>query len=87
MHKVLIRASHDIKHKIIEIINKFYHYYQIKGKAPQCFKFTLKKDVEFNYEIIVNVIYLDGKPILHIIDVATAFQAGRFLNNMSAKKT
>ncbi len=31
--------------------------------------------------------YLDGKPVLHAVDVATAFQAGRFLHSMSAKDT
>jgi hypothetical protein len=31
------------------------------------FKFTLKDDHEFNYLVIVGVIYLDGKPILQVI--------------------
>ena len=69
------------------MINKFCHYYQIKSKAPRRFKLTLKKDIDFNYKIMVNVIYLDRKPIFHVVDAATAFQTGRFLNNMSAKKT
>ena len=69
------------------MINKFCHYCQIKGKSSRRFKFTLKKDVDFNYEIIVDVMYLDGKLVFHVVDVATAFQAGRFLNNMSAKDT
>lgn len=87
LHKLLIWACQDIEHKIIEMINKFYHYCQIKSKAPQCFKFTLKKNVNFNYEIIVNIIYLDEKPIFHTIDAITTFQTDRFLNNMSAKET
>ncbi len=31
--------------------------------------------------------YLDSKPVLHVIDGATAFQAARFLRNISAKTT
>ena len=85
MRKLLTQAGHDIEHKTIEMINKFCHYCQIKGEAPQQFKFTLKKDVDFNYKIIMDVMYLDRKPVLYMVDVATAFQAGRFLNNMSAK--
>ena len=34
LHKLLTQAGHDIKPKIIEMINKFYHYTQIKSKAP-----------------------------------------------------
>ena len=87
LHKLLTRAGHDIEHKNIEMIHKFCHYCQIKGKAPRRFKFTLKKDVDFNYEIIVDVMYLDGKPVFHAVDAATVFRAGRFLKSMSAKDT
>ena len=31
--------------------------------------------------------YLDRKPVLHVVDAATGFQAARFIRNMSAKKT
>ncbi len=60
LHNLLTRAGHDIDHKAIEMINKFCHYCQIKGEAPRQFKFTLKKDIDFNYEIIVDIMYLDG---------------------------
>ena len=83
----MTQAGHNIEHKTIGMINKFCYYCQIKGKAPRHFKFTLKKDVDFNYKIIVDVIYLDGKPVFHAVDAATAFQVRRFLNNMSAKDT
>ena len=73
LHKLLSRAGHNTERKIIEMINKFYHYYQIKIEAPQRFKFTLKKDINFKYEIIVNVMYLNKKPVLHIVDAAIAF--------------
>ena len=69
------------------MIIKFCHYCQMKGKSPQHFKFTLKIDVDFNYEIIVDIIYLDGKPLLHAVDAATVFLAGQYLNSMSAKDT
>ncbi len=35
----------------------------------------------------MDIIYLDGKPVLHTVDTAIAFQASQFLNNMLAKKT
>lgn len=55
------------------MITKFCHYYPIKGKALQYFKFTLKKNIDFNYEIIIDIMYLNGKPVLHAVDTATTF--------------
>ena len=48
------------------------------------FKFILKDDYEFNYLVIINVIYLDRKPILQIIDFITTFKATRFLKDILA---
>jgi hypothetical protein len=48
------------------------------------FKFTLKDDHKFNYLITIDVMYLDKKPVLQVVDSATAFQAARFLKDMSA---
>jgi hypothetical protein len=53
-------------------------------KSSGRFKFTLKNNYEFNYSIIIDVIYLDGKPVLQVVDSATAFEAARFLKDMSA---
>ena len=38
----------------------------------------------FNAEVVVDVMYLDSKPVLHVVDNATAFQAARFLRDMTA---
>ncbi|XP_044721519.1 integrase core domain-containing protein [Hirsutella rhossiliensis] len=59
------------------------------SQAPRRFKFTLNDDQEFNYEIIVDVMHLGTpqRPVLHVVDSATAFQGARFLPSMSAKDT
>lgn len=85
LHKLLTQASHNIEHKTIKIIIKFCHYYQIKNKVPQRFKFTLKKDINFNYKIIINIMYLNKKSILHTIDTIIAFQISQFSDSMSVK--
>ena len=82
---LLLRAGHDVEVKMIEHLTKYCHQCQMNNKAPGRFKFTLKDDLDFNFEIIVDVMYLDGKPVLHIVDTATAFQAARFLKDMSAR--
>ena len=55
------------------------------GKSPSRFKFTLHDDYEFNYSIIIDVLHLDSKPVLQVVDSSTAFQAAKFLKDMSAK--
>ncbi|KDN67316.1 putative conserved hypothetical protein, partial [Colletotrichum sublineola] len=61
---------------------------KLNSKAPGRFKFTLHDDHEFNNEIIVDVMYLDGnKPVLHVVDAATAFNAARFLRAVTAEHT
>ena len=35
--------------------------------------FILKKDIDFNYKIIINIMYQNQKFILYIIDIATIF--------------
>jgi hypothetical protein len=54
-------------------------------KSPSRFKFSLKDDYEFNYSIIINVIYLDSKLVFHIINVFMFFQAASFLKNISVR--
>ena len=73
LHKLLTETDYDIEHKTIKIINKLCHYCQIKGKALQQFKFTLKKDIDFNYKIMMNIMYLDKKPVLHVVNAFIAF--------------
>jgi hypothetical protein len=55
------------------------------SKSPGRFKFTLKDDHEFNYSIVIDVLHLDSKPVLQVVDSSTSFQAARFLKDMSAK--
>ena len=59
----------------------------MNSKASSWFKFTLKNDYKFNWCIIVDVMYLDSKSVLYIVDEATVFQAVKFLKNMSIKTT
>jgi hypothetical protein len=84
--KVLQRAGYnDIDPRTIERLTKFCKQCQLHSKSPGRFKFTLKDDRNFNYSVLIDVLYLDNKPVLQAIDEATAFNAARFLKDMSAK--
>jgi hypothetical protein len=52
--------------------------------------FTIQdEDIQFNFNIIMNILYIEGangsKPVLHILDEATRFQARRRLKHISAR--
>jgi hypothetical protein len=80
-------GHHDFEEKTLEEVTKFCHHCQLHSSAPRRFKFTLKDDHHFNYEIIVDVMYLNSKPVLHVVDSSTAFQGAKFLSAISAKET
>ena len=64
LFKILQRSGHNTEFRAIEHFTKYCHQYQINGKAPGRFKFTLKNDYDFNFEFIIDIMYLDGKPVL-----------------------
>ena len=87
LHRVLTRAGYeDVEKVTIDKLTKFCHQCQMHSTAPGRFKFTLNDDMEFNFQILVDIMFIDGKPILHVIDAATSFQAARFLRDMTAKE-
>jgi hypothetical protein len=57
----------------------------MNSKLLERFKFTLKDNYEFNYFVVINILYLKGKPVLQVINSATLFGAARFLKDMSAR--
>ena len=85
--RVLQRAGHEVEVKLIEHLTKFCHYCQMNQKSPGRFKFNLKDDYEFNFSIVIDIMYLSGKPVLQVVDSSTSFQAARFLKDMSARNT
>jgi hypothetical protein len=41
--------------------------------------------MNFNYRLMINVIYINGKLVLYAINKVILFQAARFLADMQAK--
>lgn len=87
LHKILTLSGLEVERKALEHLTRYCHSCQMNGRSPGRFRFTIKDDCEFNYMVIVDVMYLDGKPVLHVVDEATAFNAARFLPEISAKAT
>ena len=90
LHKVLERSGHDdVEKGVFERLTKYCSHCQKHGRSPGRFKFTLRADQDpvFNHSVFVDVMYIDGSPVLHVIDERTRFKAARWLRNLSARQT
>jgi hypothetical protein len=85
LYKLLTEAGHDVQMSALEEIAKVCHACQKHSPAPHRFKFSIKDECDFNYEVIIDVVHIGGHNALHVIDQATSFQTATFLKNMSAR--
>ena len=69
----------------LQYLSKYCEYCQKHGRSLGRFGFIIKDDIKFNYNVIVDILYIEGKPVLHLIDKTTHFQARRWLKDISAK--
>ena len=73
---------------ILEDISKRCDPCQRITNAPNRFRVTLgAENVKLNERLQLDVMFLDGKPVLHIVDEGTKFSAARFLPTDQSTKT
>ncbi len=77
LYDLLKRANHEVKKSVLKKLIKFCTFCQKYAKFPERFKFTLRDDVNFNYSVIVDVMYVENSLILHVIDETTRFQVAK----------
>jgi hypothetical protein len=90
LQTILDRFDHEINSRAIEYFIKFCHHCQIHEKFSSRFSFTLKNDLEFNFNVIVNILYLKiksdvNKSILHVMNETIRFQVDKWLKNITAR--
>ncbi|KAL4403389.1 hypothetical protein CABS03_15260 [Colletotrichum abscissum] len=78
-------GNDDVEIGALEQLTKVCHQCQMNAQSPRRFKFKLRDELNFNWEIVVDIFYLNSRPVIHIIDEATSFQAGQFLRDLQAK--
>jgi hypothetical protein len=89
LQAILDRFDHEINSRAREYFIKYCHHCQIHEKFSSSFSFTLKDDLEFNFNVIVNISYLEiksdvNKSILHVMNETTRFQLDKWLKNITA---
>jgi hypothetical protein len=88
LQAILDRLNHDVNFQAIEYLIKYCHHCQLYEKSSNRFNFTLKDDIEFNFNIIVYIFYIEvkleiNKSILHLLNEATRFQADKWLKDIT----
>ncbi len=77
LHDLLERSGHEVEKAVLKKLTKFCTFCQKYAKSSERFKFILKNDVNFNYSIIVDVMYIENHLILHVVDEIIRFQAAK----------
>ena len=69
--------------RLEEIVSRCEPCQKIRN-APLRFRVLIgHENVRFNARAYIDIMYLDGRPVLHIVDEATRFSAARFLTKVS----
>ena len=72
---LLERSGQEVNKPVLDRFTKYCSLCQKHGKSPRRFKFILQDNVNFNYSIFINIMYIDNYPILYMVDKATRYQA------------
>ena len=83
--QVLEQSGYKVELHALKHLIRYCKHCQKHGRSPGRLNFIIKDDIDFNYNIIVDILYIKSKPVLHIIDKATRFQARRWLKDISAR--
>ncbi len=81
LYQILNRSDHDVESQVIDYLTKFCHHCEVHEKSSTRFSFTLKDDLKFNYNVIVDILYIEikdvNKSILHLVNEIIRFQADK----------
>ena len=73
---------------VLHEINKSCKTCAEHASKPRRFKITIgSEDLQFNHVVAIDVMYLSGRPVLHVVDEATHYSAASFLKRMTAEET
>ena len=74
LYRVLKRSGYNnINRKAIDHLTKYYSFCQKYRRSLGRFKFTLYKDLNFNHSVYVDIMYINGSPVLYIINKVTYY--------------
>ena len=90
LYKLLLRsrpeATSTETKKILEDLTKRCVPCQKMARGPTRFRVSLgAEEIQFYERILIDIMYIDGRPVLHMVDEGTHFSAASFLVNCSSE--
>ena len=82
LHRLRKRSKHEVNKIVLDKFIEICVFCQKHDWLSNRFKFILRKNVEFNYFIIINIMYIDNNSILHMMNEAIRFQTIKWLLNI-----
>ena len=74
LHQLLERLGHNFELPALQHFTKYCKQCQKHGRSPSHFAFTFKDDLNFNYNVNIDIMYIGGKSVLHLVDKKPRFQ-------------
>ena len=85
LKNLLKRSRYEIDRSALKRLIKYCDLCQKHIKTPRRFRFILRKNVNFNHSIIIDVMFIESFSMLHIVDKSIRYQIVKWLKDMSAK--
>ena len=74
---VFDRIDYDVDLHVLHQLIKYYEQCQRHNRFLKRFVFIIKNDVDFNFNLIVDIFYINNKSVFHVIDETIRFQTNR----------
>ena len=74
---VFDRIDYDVDLHVFHQLIKYCEQCQRYDRFLKRFVFIIKNDVDFNFNLIVDIFYINNKSVFHVIDETIRFQTNR----------
>ena len=70
---VFDRIDHDVDSHVFYQLIKYCEQYQRHNRFSKRFVFIIKNDVDFNFNLIVDIFYINNKSVFYVINKTIHF--------------
>ena len=74
---VFDRIDHDVDSHVFHQLIKYCEQCQRHDRFSKRFVFIIKNDVDFNFNLIIDIFSINNKSVFHVVDETIRFQTNR----------
>ena len=74
---VFDRIDHNVDSHVLHQLIKYCEQCQRHDRFSKRFAFIIKNDIDFNFNLIVDIFYINNKSVFHVVDETIRFQTNR----------